>query len=108
MSEPTAAVAQPQVFGRLKAFELEEENTSTYLERMQLYFVANGARQTSVLLTVISPENYSVIKSLVALALLKDKSYTELYRRGVNNSFSAKTIVNHQEVSLLSAQSGSW
>ena len=57
------------VFGRLKAFEPESENISTYLERVHLYFEANGIednKQTSVLLAVIGTKNYSIIRSLVA------------------------------------------
>ncbi len=77
----TDPVVQQKVFGSLKAFEPEEETISSYLERAELYFAANGveeARQTSVLLTVIGPRNYSVVKSLVAPDLPKDKTYKEL------------------------------
>ena len=78
-------MADPVVFrptlGRLKVFVPEEENISTYLERVELYFVTNGVeedRQAPTLLTVIGSKNYGIIKSLVAPALPKDKTYAEL------------------------------
>ena len=80
MGDPPQTVFA-QVFGTLKAFEPESENISTYLERVHLYFEANGiqaAKQTSVLLTVIGAKNYSIIRSLVAPALPKDKGFDEL------------------------------
>ena len=80
MGDPSQTVFA-QVFGRLKAFEPEGENISTYLERVHLYFEANGIednKQPSVLLTVIGAKNYSIIRSLVAPALPKDKTFAEL------------------------------
>ena len=80
MGDPPQTV-YAQAFGRLEAFEPEGENISTYLERVELYFAANGIaeeKQTSVLLTVIGTKNYGIIKSLVAPARPKDKTYAEL------------------------------
>ena len=79
MAEPVTVYTP--VFRRLEAFEPEGENISTYLERVELYFLANGIaedKQASVLLTVIGMKNYGIIKSLVAPAQPKDKSYVEL------------------------------
>ena len=70
-----------QTFGKLKAFEPEVENISTYLERVQLHFEANEVaddKKVSVLLTVIGSRNYGLIRSLVAPALPKDKTLEQL------------------------------
>lgn len=52
-----------------------------YLERLQLYFEANGVednKKVSVLLTVIGPKTYSTLRSLLAPTLPRDKSFVEL------------------------------
>ena len=87
-------VATPQ-YGRLKAFVPEDENISTYLERVELYFAANAveeAKQAAVLLTVIGTKNYGIIKSLVAPALPKEKSYAELEAK-LKAHFQPKPLV---------------
>ena len=69
------------LYGKLKAFEPAEENISTYLERVALFFDANGVpdeKRVATLLTVIGPNNYGIVRSLVAPALPKDKSFAEL------------------------------
>lgn len=66
---------------RLSGFRPEEENISTYLERAKLYFDANAvgdAKKVSVLLTVIEPKNYSLLQSLTAPALPREKSFADL------------------------------
>ena len=74
-------MTQPLVFGRLKAFEPEGENISTYLERVQLYFETNAVedgKKASVLLTVIGAKNYGIIRSLVTPILPREKTFEEL------------------------------
>ncbi len=69
------------VVGRLQAFDPEAENISPYLERVQLYFDANevaDVKKVAVLLTVIGPKNYGIIRSLVAPREPKDKTFVEL------------------------------
>ncbi len=81
MADPVA-VQVLSVFGRLKAFDPEAENISTYLERVELYFEANSVndeKKVSVLFTVIGPKNYGIIiRSLVAPDRPKDKTYAQL------------------------------
>ena len=65
-----------QTFEKLKAFEPEVDNISTYLERVQLHFEANKVaddKKVSVLLTVIGSRNYGLIRSLA-----KDKTLKQL------------------------------
>ena len=107
MAEPVTVYTP--VFGRLEAFEPEGENISTYLERVELYFLANGIaedKQASVLLTVIGMKNYGIIKSLVAPAQPKDKSYVELVAT-LKEHFQPKPLII-AEIPFLPAQSRSW
>ena len=95
MAEPVTVYTP--VFGRLEAFEPEGENISTYLEHIELYFLANGIaenKQASVLLTVIGMKNYGIIKSLVALAQPKDKSYVELVAT-LKEHFQPKPLITY-------------
>ena len=67
----------------------------SYLERVSLFFDANGVpadKQVSTLLTVIGPGNYGIIRSLVAPALPKEKSYDQLVAVLVNH-FQPKPLV---------------
>ena len=84
-----------KMYGQLNAFEPTEENISTYLERVSLFFDANGVpadKKVSTLLTVIGPGNYGIIRSLVAPALPKEKSYDQLVAVLVNH-FQPKPLV---------------
>ena len=95
MSDPTARTVFAPVYGQLKEFEPETENISTYLERVHLYFEANAIaedKKASVLLTVIGAKNYSIIRSLVAPTLPKDKTYDELVTV-LKNHFQPKPLI---------------
>jgi len=68
-------------FGTLKEFESENEKISSYLERMELYFIMNGIdeeKQVAVLLSVIGAKTYSLLCDLVAPANLKQKTFAYL------------------------------
>ncbi len=57
------------VYGRMKPFFPDKESISAYLERLNLYFDANGVaeeKKVSVLLTVIGAENYTLLRGLVS------------------------------------------
>ena len=69
MTAPTTT--QQPVYGQLSAFDLTKENISTYLEWAELFMEVNDvedAKKVSVLLTVIRPKNYGIIRSLCAPA----------------------------------------
>lgn len=69
------------IYGRIQPFVPATESISAYLERLDLYFSANDVadgKRVSVLLTVIGPENYTLLRGLVAPAVPKDKSLEEL------------------------------
>ena len=68
-------------FGHIQEFRPDDESISAYLERLQLFFEANSvveAKQVPVLLSVLGAKNYALLRSLLASALPKDKSYAEL------------------------------
>ena len=69
------------MYGELSAFDPTKDNISTKLERAELFMEVNNvedAKKVSVLLMVIGPKNYGIIRSLCAPAHPKDKTYTEL------------------------------
>lgn len=77
----TAAGASTPVYGQLSAFVAENETISAYLERVELYFDVNDvpeAKRVSVLLTVIGPTVYTLLRSLVAPSLPREKTFVQL------------------------------
>ena len=88
-------MASTVVYGRMQSFVPSTESISAYLERLDLYFTANGIeseKQVPVLLTVIGPENYTLLRGLVAPAAPKDKTLEEL-KASLTNHFKPKTLV---------------
>ena len=68
-------------YGELNTFNPESENITTYLERVELYFMANSVpegKQVPALLMSIGPKNYSIIQGLVAPDTPKEKTFDEL------------------------------
>ena len=67
--------------GRITAFQAEDESISAYLERVELYFVANdidAAKQVPILLSSIGAKTYELLRSLTAPKAPKEKSLKEL------------------------------
>ena len=68
--------------GKIKEFNPQTESFSTYVDRLQLYFKANGVsedKEVAMFLTVIGPINYSIINdAVVAPEKPKDKALQEL------------------------------
>ena len=83
--EPAAAAlvltTAPRVMGRIQEYDPQVESITTYLEGLQLYFVANGveeARRVPVLLTLIGAKVYGTLRRLLAPALPQDKDFDTL------------------------------
>ena len=56
-------------YGPLQEFKPEVETITAYLERLKAYFDANyvpSAKRVAVLLSVIGPKTYAVLRSLTA------------------------------------------
>lgn len=70
------------IFGRIDEFEEDKEDWSQYVERLQHFFEANGvtedAKKRSILLSVMGPSSYKLLRSLVSPAKPGEKSYEEL------------------------------
>ena len=70
------------LFSQVKEFDGEREEWSHYVERLDHFFeaneVADADKKRAILLTVIGPSAYKLLRSLLAPAKLKDKTYTEL------------------------------
>ncbi|XP_070531592.1 uncharacterized protein [Ptychodera flava] len=85
------------LIGKLGEFLPERETFSSYVERMEMFFVANGIvekpgeghddnnetvrdRKRAIFLTEIGPEVYSTLKNLLSPSKPKDKSLDEIVR----------------------------
>ena len=84
MAEDAPAVVpqltQP-VLGNVGDFDSRTNSISSYVEHVQLYFETNSVaddREVVVLLTVIRQKTYNTLRSLLAPARPRDKTYDEL------------------------------
>ena len=65
----------------MQEFNPSNETVTAYLERFMLFDSANAIEEGKLvptLLTVVSPEHYSLLRGLVSPALPKDKSFEDL------------------------------
>ena len=68
-------------FGILKEFYPDSESVKIYLERVQLYFEANGVpedKQVPILLSSIGSSTYTLLSDLLAPAVPKSKTLAEI------------------------------
>ena len=68
-------------FGYISEFVVEDECISAYLEWVELYLGANDIaveKTVAIILSVIGAKTYAVLRSPVAPAQPKDKSFAEL------------------------------
>ena len=68
--------------GHIGKFEPTEENILAYLERVELFFTANGIKdekKVAVLLSVIEPKIYTLLRDLLAPDKPQDKSVVDLF-----------------------------
>ena len=78
--------------GHIEAFNPDNELISAYLERVELFFIANGVaegKQVATLLSVIGGKTYALLSDLLAPAKPADKSLKEL--KEASDSLRAKT-----------------
>ncbi|XP_065290987.1 uncharacterized protein [Dermacentor albipictus] len=69
--------------GKMSEFDPKTQNFESYLERFEHFLTANDiadAKRLPVFLTVIGPEAYEVLRSLVVPAAPGEKSYAEVKR----------------------------
>ena len=68
-------------FGRIQEYQPENELFSAYLERVELFFLANGVeddKRVPIFLSVVGSKTYSVLRNLVALTLPQEKTFAQL------------------------------
>ena len=82
MADDAPALApQPTqpVLGNVGEFDSRTDSISSYIERMQLYFEANSvADDRKVAVLLIGAKTYETLRSLLAPARRRDKTYDEL------------------------------
>ncbi|XP_075555992.1 uncharacterized protein LOC142588295 [Dermacentor variabilis] len=69
--------------GKMSEFDPKTQNFESYLERFEHFLTANDiadAKRLPIFLTVIGPEAYEVLRSLVEPAAPGEKSYAEVKR----------------------------
>ena len=69
------------MFGRIQEYEPVNELFSTYLERVQLFCLANGVeddKKVPVFLSVVGSKTYSLLRNLVSPALPQNKTFEQL------------------------------
>ena len=82
-------------FGTVGAFEPDSEKVSNYLERVDLFLLANGVeddRKVATLLSLIGPRAYAVLAGLLAPATPKDKNYEQLIET-LKSHYQPKSLV---------------
>ena len=68
-------------FGHLQEFNVELEPITAYLERVELYFSANSIeedKRLAILLSVIGPKTYGVLRNLLAPGRPQEKGYSDV------------------------------
>ena len=73
------------LFGKIEAFNPQQEEWPQYVERLEQFFEANdltgedkAVKRRATFLSLIGPESYKLLRSLLAPAKPKEKSYAEL------------------------------
>ena len=70
--------------GRFSEFNPQREDWTSYTERLQEYFIANGieesAKKKAVLLNIVGAETYQLMRNLTALAKPTAKSFDQLVK----------------------------
>ena len=82
-------------FGKIDVFQPEVEEFSAYLERIELYFVANGIaddKQVPVFLSLLGAKTYSLLRTLVAPSAPREKPFKDLAKL-LKNHFEPKPLV---------------
>ncbi|KAG8173743.1 hypothetical protein JTE90_023233 [Oedothorax gibbosus] len=69
------------MFGKLAEYDQAVETWSEYVERVNCFFDANDVKdekKASIFLTIVGPAVYKLLRSLVAPATVKEKTFTQI------------------------------
>lgn len=81
--------------GKLSEFSPEKETISSYLERVELFFDANGieeSKQVPALLTAIGGQTYALLRNLLAPTKPNTKTFAQL-KEALKQHFDPKPLV---------------
>ena len=81
--------------GKLSEFSPEKEKISSYLERVELFFDANGieeSKQVPALLTAIGGQTYVLLRNLLAPSKPNTKTFAQL-KEALKQHFDPKPLV---------------
>ena len=82
-------------FGKIDVFNPDVEEFSAYLERIELYFEANGIadeKKVPVFLSLLGAKTYSLLRTLVAPAAPREKPFIDLAKL-LKHHFEPKPLV---------------
>ena len=97
--------------GRIEEFNPEKERISAYLERVELFFIANGvedAKQVATLLSVIGGKTYALLSDLLAPPGQTIVKKFETAAKDLTDSFRAETSGHSGKVPVPSKEPELW
>ena len=83
------------VFGQMERFNSDNEGIQPYLERVELYFVANEVgedRRVPVFLSVIGSKTYALLRDLLSPVKPSEKTFDEL-KQVLEGHYKPKKVV---------------
>ena len=89
-------------FRHIQEFQPDSDTITAYIERMNLFFMANeipNVKKIAVFLSIIGGKTYALLRSLLSPQLLQTKSYSELVD-SLKQYYEPKPLVNAEVSSL--------
>ena len=77
----TPTVTVTSTVGRLTEFDPRNDSITAYVERVNLYFMANevaDGKKVAVFLSAIGPKTYALLRNLTTPAAPAEKSFTQI------------------------------
>ena len=96
--------------GHIGKFDPADESISAYLERVELFFAANGIeepKQVAVFLSVIGPKNYALLRDLLAPVKPQEKSLAALFET-LQKHFEPKPVIIAERFRFAPTRPGQW
>ena len=85
-----------QYLGQLSAFQQDSDTISAYLERVQIFFNANGIEEdkqkVAIFLNAVGARTYALLRDLLSPAKPADKTFAEL-QKALTDHFEPKPLV---------------
>ena len=95
LSSSSQLATRMATVGHIEAFNSDNERITTYLERVELFFVANEVKedkQVATLLSVIGSKTYALLSDLLAPIKPADKPLKDL-KEALQTHFEPKPVV---------------